>query len=197
MGIIDKIKDIGDRVSDNMQKRREFVNERIQLLKNFTMPQLRELEVDYDITIYAFFDNEPTREDYINSIAKSDLSTDIIKKRFYKIERKDEIELEGPEAKSVNYVFQGDVRNSQVSLGGNVNIIHNTFNDWSRKIMNSDIDFILKKQAIQNIKQLRDEIDKPSRDQSKIDKILKWFSDNKTELVNLSIPFIEKILSYI
>lgn len=195
MGLLDKIKDISDKISENLQDRREYINARKSLLSELTMPQLINLAKDYDISIYTFFEEEPTREDYIDSIAKSNLSTDLIQKRINKINRKDEIELGGPEPKNVSYVIQGNVNNSQFSLGGDVNILHNTFNDWSKTIMNSDIDFDLKKMAVQNIKQLREEMDKPKKDQTKINKIFKWFTDNKAELVSLSIPFIEKILS--
>ena len=201
MSIMKKIKDSGKRLMNNIKENQEIIKQREQILAELTIPQLEQLADDYDININfnQMFEEEPRIYDYVRSIARSRLSAEKIEEHIRKIKRKEEIELSVP--KSEQYVtqtiFQDKVSMSQTSIGGNVNVIQNIFNDFSLAIMNSNIDPDIKKQAFQKIEELKKEISKPNKEKSIIDRICKWFTENKTELATISIPFITKILTSI
>lgn len=199
MSIIDKIKETGKLISDRYREHQEFLRRREHLLKDLTMPQLKKLADDYDIDIHfnEMYDEEPRRDDYICSIAESKLPTEKIEEYMKKIKRKEEIELTDP--KSEKYItttfFHEKVTMNQTSIGGNVNVIQNIFNDFSLAIFNSQLDLEIRKEALQKIEDLKKEMSKPIKDKSLIDKICRWFTENKTELATIAVPFISKILS--
>jgi len=198
MSIGDRFKDLKKFASDKIQDRKDYVNKRREIIKDLTMPHLRDLEDNYDITILTMIGDDPSREDYIASIARTKkVPTEQLKKFVDRVNKKEELELKNPETKQIIQNIQGNQILKDSTLIGDVNITQNIFKDWSLEIMNSNIDFNLRKEAIQKIKNLEEEINKPNRDQSVIDKLYQWFTKNKEELATLSIPFITKLLGNI
>jgi len=197
MSLGDKFKHLKVSVFDKLQERREYIGERKKIIKNLTMTHLKELEEDYDIYVYALV-GEARRGDYITCIAKSkNISTEKLKKFVDRINKKEELELKSPEIKQIYQKIQGNQILKNSTLIGDVNIIQNIIKDWSLEIINSNIDFNLRKEAMQKIEKLKEEMSKSHIDPSIIDTICKWFSNNIKVLATLSAPFITKILSYL
>ena len=198
MSIGGKFKGLNNWASDKLQESREYIDERTEIIKDLTMPHLKELEDSYDLTILTLVGDEPTREEYINSIAKTKrVTTEQLKQFVYRVNKKKELELKSPETKQIITHIESNQYMSQSSIGGDINITKNIFKDWSLKIMNSNINFNHRKEALQKIKQLEEEINKLPRNETAIENLYQWFTNHKTVIATLSIPFITKLLNYI
>jgi len=200
MGIIDKFKGAGRFMADKYQERQEYIKGREDLLEKLTMPQLEQFSDNYDIDIFynETFEDKPRRDDYIRQVAKSEIETEKIEKYVSKLKRKEEIELTGPKTEQYisHTVFQDKVNMKQTAIGGNVHIIQNIFNDFSSTIIsNLDKDLVL--DSLKKIEELKQEVSREQQDKSKIEKICDWFRNNKSELVTIAMPFIQKILENI
>ena len=85
----------------------------------------------------------------------------------------------------------------QTAIGGNVHIVNNIFNDFSSTIINSDLEKDLIIESLKKIDELKHEIFKEQKDKSKIVRICDWFRNNKSGLVTIAMPFIQKVLEKI
>lgn len=200
---MDKFKKAGKWIADKQKERAEFIKERKQLLSKLTMPDLKKIQKDYDIQITWLFEEKPSRPDYINSLARSRLQTEIIEKYVKKMERREERELAVPKSNKIIHQHFHDKAEfrfgDKSSFVGDINIneIENIINDFSVSVVKSNINSELKVKSIEKIEELKKEFANPNPDETKIGKIFEWFKNNKSELTQLAIPFINEILDNI
>jgi len=193
MSIKDKLKDAAKRIQEYQREKTEIIRKKKEILRTLRMRHLKELKEEYDIeiTYSGFLRDNPTEEDYVNNLAESPISLERIKEFA---EEKLKEKFHEPEPKQVTYIGKVDTG------GGNFTanlFIKNIFNDFSSEVIKSNIDFVLKKEAIKKIEELQKEVSKKDKDETNIDKICKWFTKNKIELATIATPFITKILSHI
>lgn len=185
--------------AENYLKNQELYEKKKQLLNKLTMPQLKKLADDFDANIEydEWLEDNPRRDDFIDELADT-LDMEQIEEFVRKNKLQEKVKLlDSKSAHNITIIEAGNLSMNKSSITGYVKIDENVFNDFSLKIMNSDIDLDTRTEALRKIEELKIEIEKREKDKGKIDKICKWFTNNKTELATLSIPFITKILSMI
>jgi hypothetical protein len=192
------VANVAKKVGEDIKERAEEHESKEKILEKLRMSQLEELayefDVDVDIEGFRYEDDEPRRDDFIRDIADQ-LSLEEIENFVKEKGLEKKLKSIKPEyAKNVTFIDGSTLNMNKSSFSGDVTVNENVFNDFSKQVMNLDIDPNLKMEALKNIGILKEELSKSERDNSKIDKIIRWFSENKTELATIAASFIPKIL---
>lgn len=197
MGWKDRIKDAAkgavNEMKESYKRNQELKAKRREILSGLRMAHLKELAEEYNVGIYhnEFLKDASDIGDYVDYLTDANIPLKRLEEFALEKDMKKRRDLIGPQPSQA--ISIGTMKGNLI---GNI-VVNDSFNDFSTTIINSDLDFDLRTQALKYIEELKQELSKPDRDKGKIDSISKWFVNNKSELAAISVPFITKILSSI
>ena len=194
MSFMDKIRDGASKIQENMKARREEKEKKIALLSRIRMRYLKELQKEYNAVISwnEMSYDTPSEKDYARSLADYVPLNRV--EEFVKEVEKRQKDVTNPKG-TTNISIQ-QLKMEKSSLTGNV-VNDSVFNDFSSKILNSTLDFNIITEASRKLEELKHEVNRKQKDTNRIKEISQWFTNHKSELATISIPFISKILSMI
>ena len=208
MSLADRMKDASKNIKGKYQQNNEYLYERKKILENLTMPQLQQITEDFDIDFFynEFINQPPEKNDFISTIsASSKLTNDMINDYISNSKGKQDTEYTTEKTEpnlkysineNTNMNMENNIMN-QSENSGNIDI-NKVFDEFSSAIMNcSDIDSDLFVLSLKNIQELKKETLYDTMDKEKINQLLNWFKNNKTEISTVSMPYTYKITEWI